>query len=58
MELQVTIKNVYGKELIYPDCTKSDILCKRVMKKQTFNDSDIANLKLLGYSFTVNTKQL
>lgn len=48
-EIFVRIKNVYGNELIYPNCDTTRLLIKLTGKK-TFNYSDINTLKQIGYN--------
>lgn len=52
MTVQVTIKNVYGKRAVYPACETAEKLC-RLLAAKTFTDQAIAQLKDLGYAFTV-----
>lgn len=48
--LQVTVKNVYGNELIYPVCEHAKLLCSLVNAK-TFTDHSIHLVKQMGYTF-------
>lgn len=57
MELTVEIKNVYGNELIYPADPNSYLLAQLIGAK-TFNKSQIATLKKLGYTFAIAAKEL
>lgn len=54
MEITVRIKNVYGKELIYPVDENAEIFC-RLTHTVTLSKYDIQRIKLLG--FTVNVEQ-
>ena len=48
--LQVTVKNVYGSELIYPVCEHAKLLCSLANAK-TFTDHAINLVKQMGYTF-------
>lgn len=50
MILKVTIKQVYGNELIYPVCDQSIILSK-LLNSKTFTKRHIDHLKQLNYQF-------
>lgn len=52
LELLITIKNVYGKETVYPICDISKGLTAFKGQK-TLTENDILSLKKLGYSFKV-----
>jgi hypothetical protein len=56
-KLEVEIKNVYGKELVYPICETANKFA-RLIGKKTFTSEDIANIKTLGYQFQVVTKTI
>lgn len=43
-----TTKNVYGNDLIYPDCDTAKALAA-IADRKTFNDFHIAMIKKLGY---------
>lgn len=51
MSIQVTIKQVYGNELIYPACPKAHTFAT-MLGQSTLTRRDIASIKALG--FTVN----
>lgn len=56
--LQVTVKQIYGNELVYPACEQSKLLCKLTNTK-TFTEQSISIIKQLGFSFQViTTKEL
>lgn len=57
MELTVKIKNVYGAELVYPACEKSEILAAFCGQK-TFSPHHINKLKKLGYTLNVQAQTL
>lgn len=50
MELTVRIKNIYGKELVYPVSTEAQAIAL-VAGKKTFTASDIVTLKRAGFTF-------
>ncbi len=52
MTIQVTVKNVYGNQTIYPACDKSRIFAKMVGQK-TLTRVDLENIKALGYAVQV-----
>ncbi len=56
MELTVKIKNVYGADLVYAACPKSELLLGLTGHK-TFSPHHIAKMKALGYSFTVQQEE-
>ena len=49
MEIQIMMKNVYGKELIYPANEAARLFCK-LTAKRTFDINDLRTIKALGYS--------
>jgi len=57
MELEVEIKNLYGREMIYPVCDKGKLLA-RLSGNRTLTDESIAVIKQLGYTLTTTTKEL
>ena len=52
--LTVTIKQVFGRDLIYPYCDKAYIFA-RLTNKKTLDSNDIEKIKTLG--FTINQTQ-
>lgn len=52
MELRIKIKNIYGKETIYPVCDQA-IGLAAFKGQKTFTENDIKSLKKLGYSFRI-----
>jgi len=48
MKIQVTIKNIYGNQLIYPVCQKAKYFAE-LTKTKTFNKNDINTIKKLGF---------
>ena len=53
--IKVEIKNVYGKETIYPACPKAAIFADLVGQR-TLTGQDIAKIKALGYTIEVVQK--
>jgi hypothetical protein len=49
MEIKLTKRNVYGRELIYPACRVSEMLVKLTGGK-TFSDTEVKLLQDTGYS--------
>lgn len=56
MKLQVEIKTVYGKDLIYPVCEKSKQLAK-LLKTTTLTSEAVNVAKLLNVEFEVITNK-
>jgi len=54
MELEVQIKNLYGRDVVYPVCEKSQLLT-RLSGNRTLTSEAIAVIKQLGYTFTTTT---
>ena len=48
LALKLIVKDVYGKELVYPDCYTSELLAT-LKGTKTFNDRDLAIFGLMGY---------
>lgn len=57
IEITVRIKNVYGKELVYPVCETARALAM-LAGHTTFTGDDMRIIKLLGYEFKVETPSL
>ena len=57
MELQVTIKNHYGKDFIYPHCKQSEVFAILTGKK-TLTENDVHWIKTLGYTFKIIERTL
>lgn len=55
MEIQVTIKQVYGNELIYPVCNKAKLFA-RIKGQKTITPNDIQLIKELGYLIKVTNE--
>ena len=45
--IQIIVKNVYGKETLYPACEQAEFLC-RIAKTSTITDNIIATCKAFG----------
>lgn len=56
-QLFVEVKQVYGKDTIYPACDDSKLFCQLTGRK-TFTDADVRYIKALGYAFEVKTPTL
>lgn len=52
MNITVAVKNVYGREVIYPVCNKAKLLAELAGTK-TFTQHAIQTVKALGYSIQV-----
>ena len=50
MNILIEIKNVYGKEVIYPKCEKSTLIAKMLGQK-TLTRSNLQYLKEIGFTF-------
>jgi hypothetical protein len=57
MELEVEVKNLYGRDVIYPVCEKSRLLAQ-LSGNRTLTSEAIAVIKRLGYTFTTTTKEI
>jgi len=56
--LKVTVKNVFGNDLVYPYCERSEIFAILTNSK-TLTENAIKWIKTLGYNFeVVNTKKI
>lgn len=49
MNIQVEVKNVYGKQIVYPICETAQLLAKLANQK-SFTPSTIITIRALGYS--------
>jgi len=52
----VTIKNVYGRELIYPACSVTEIIAS-IARTKTLSENDLSNIKKLGYDIKVKNQE-
>lgn len=52
MTIKVRIKNVYGKEMIYPACPKAELFTA-LLGQETLTRTDINLIKQLGYAIEV-----
>ena len=57
MKVTVEIKEVYGKELIYPVCEKAQTFAM-LAKKKTLDRNDIQKIKFLGFEVELKQKEL
>lgn len=53
----VTIKNVYGRELVYLACPVTEIIAS-IARTKTLSDNDLAAIKKLGYEIAVKERTL
>ena len=56
MDIYVEIKNVWGKDLYYPACETSKLLCELTGKK-TFSEDDMKVIMDLEYNFKIKTDE-
>ena len=57
MKIEVSIKNVYGVERIYPMCKISNSFT-RLMRKRTLDRDEIQEIKSMGYTVEVVSEKL
>lgn len=57
MGLEVEVKNVYGRNVVYPVCEKSRLLAQ-LSGNRTLTPEAVAVIKTLGYTFTTTTKEI
>jgi len=57
MTLYVKIKNVFGKDLLYPDCPESKFICE-LCNSQTVTDSMRRILIRQGYSLATRPQEI
>ena len=59
MSIRVKVRNVYGRDLVYPACEVAKTFAKLV-RQETFVPRDIQLIKDLGYKIEVvqDTKEL
>tara|TARA_R110000751_G_scaffold288014_1_gene392977 strand:- start:55 stop:228 length:174 start_codon:yes stop_codon:yes gene_type:complete len=57
MKIKVSIKNVYGSDLIYPECDNAEEFTKLTGTK-TLSQSAIESIKRLGYAVEVMAQTL
>ena len=53
----VKIKNVYGREMVYPACPVTEIIAS-IAKTKTLSQDDLFNMLKLGYEIQVNSQPL
>ena len=53
----VKIKNVYGREMVYPACPVTEIIAS-IAKTKTLSQDDLSNMLKLGYEIQVNAQPL
>jgi hypothetical protein len=57
MQISVTIKESYGRSLIYPACETADMFC-RIANKTTLSEQVIKYIKALGYTIKVKQEEV
>ena len=57
MEILVTVKSVYGNQMVYPYCEKAHLFA-RISGKKTLAPYDIESIKALGYKVTDATPRM
>jgi hypothetical protein len=57
MKILVTIKESYGRSLIYPACEAADMFC-RIADKKTLSEQTIRYIKALGYNIKVKQEEV
>ena len=58
MKILIEIKNVYGRECIYPACPVAALLCKLTGKKTFDRENDLPIIRGLGYEIEIKTPAL
>lgn len=53
MEIKVTVRNVYGKPVVYPYCEKAKIFAE-IAGTKTLSTGIIRAIKRLGYTVTLD----
>ena len=57
MKIEIIIKNVYGNELIYPNCDTSKAFCK-IAKTKTLSIANLEIISKMGYQVEVGQQHL
>ena len=52
MEIHVIVKSVYGREMIYPDCINSRLLCD-IARQSTLTENTLQCAADMGYKFKI-----
>ena len=55
--IYVTVKNVYGNDLVYPACDDSRAFAQLTNSK-TFNANQLHTIRALGYNIVVKTPSI
>lgn len=55
MEIIIAIKQVYGRDMIYPRCEKAHKFCK-MLNQKTLTQRDLANIQGLGFSIKLEAQ--
>lgn len=52
-KINLVSKSVYGKEMLYPNCEHSRVLCE-IMKSKTVPEHQVNLIRELGYAVHIN----
>lgn len=55
--LYITIKQVYGKDTVYPACDDSQVFASMLGRK-TLTEADMRQIRTLGYQFEIKPQTL
>lgn len=53
----VMVRNVYGREMVYPACPVTEIIAS-IAKTKTLSDNDLSAIRKLGYEIAVKERTL
>lgn len=53
----VMVRNVYGREMVYPACPVTEIIAS-IAKTKTLSDNDLSAIRKLGYEIKIVEKTL
>jgi len=56
-QITVNVRNVYGRQLVYPVCERAKAFA-RIKHKKTLTDEMIKEIKFLGYELVVMPEKL
>jgi hypothetical protein len=57
MEIHVIVKSVYGREMIYPNCVNSRLLCD-IARQETLTENTLKCAADMGYSIITGHAKL
>jgi len=55
--LYIIVKQVYGKDTVYPACDDSNVFASMLGRK-TLTESDMRHIRNLGYTFEIKPQTL